>query len=165
MIHTKDVPTKTDMIDYYTSGKIVRQICQGLAGDNFIHVPLLMTTSDGLSSSTSSCLQGAFINNSYNRPIMNMATSSRFNVLNEDDINKLVSVKDRKNTVRVIKNSVQLFREFLSEKKMSPNFEELLPEDLKSHLTFFVASLTRKCQVSFRHSSTLRTFKIFETKM
>ena len=61
-----------------------------------------------------------------------MATSSRFVSLNEDDINKLVSKKHSKNTVRVIKRSVQLFREFLLEKKISPNFEELSPEDLNS---------------------------------
>ena len=60
-----------------------------------------MTMSDELSSPTSSCLQGVFINNSYNRPSINMATSSSFNIFNENDINRLVSEKDSKNTVRV----------------------------------------------------------------
>ena len=99
-----------------------------------------MTTGDRSSSPTSSCLQGVFINNSCNRPSKNMATSSRFVSLNEDDINKLVS----ENTVRVIKRSVPVFKEFLLEKKISPNFEELSPEDLNSHLKFIVASLRKK---------------------
>ena len=97
-----------------------------------------MTMGDRSSSPTSSCLQGVFINNSYNKPSKNMATSSRFVSLNEDDINKLVSEKDSKNTVRVIKRSVQLFREFLLEERISLNFEELSPEDLNSHLKFLL---------------------------
>ena len=96
-----------------------------MAGNNFIYLPLLMTTGDRSSSPTSSCLQGVFINNIYNRPSRNMATSSRFVYLNEDDINNLVSEKDSKNTVCVIKRSFQLFREFLLQKKISPNSEEL----------------------------------------
>ena len=115
-----------------------------------------MTTGDRSSSPTSSCLQGVFINNSYNRPSKNMATSSRFVSLNEDDINKLVSEKDSKNTVRVIKRSVQLFREFLLEKKISPNFEELSPEDLNSHLKFFVASLRKKSGENLKSASVIQ---------
>ena len=85
-----------------------------------------------------------------------MATSSRFVSLNEDDINKLVSEKDSKNTVRVIKRSVQLFREFLSEKKISPNFEELSPEDLNSHLKFFVGSLRKKSGENLKSASVIQ---------
>ena len=86
-----------------------------------------------------------------------MATSSRFVSLNEDDVNKLVSEKDSKNTVRVIKRSVQqLFREFLLEKKISPNFEELSPEDLNSHLKFFVASLRKKSGENLKSASVIQ---------
>ena len=116
-----------------------------------------MTTGDRSSSPTSSCLQGVFINNSYNRPSKNIsAMSSRYVSLHEDDINKLVSEKDSKNTVRVIKRSVQLFREFLLEKKISPNFEELSPEDLNSHLNFFVASLRKKSGENHKSASVIQ---------
>ena len=127
-----------------------------MAGNNFIYLPLLMTTSDRSSSPTSSCLQGVFMNNSYNRPNKNMATSSRFVALNDDDINKLVNEKDSKNTVRGIKRSVQLFREFLLEKKISSNFDELLPEDLNSYLKSFVVSLRKKSGENLRSASVIQ---------
>ena len=103
-----------------------------------------MRTGDRLSSPTSSCLQGVFINNNYNRPSKNMATSSRFVALNEDDINIFISEKDSKNTVRVIKCSVQLFREFLS------------PEVMNSHLKFFVASLRKKNGENLKSASVIQ---------
>ena len=100
------------------------------------------------------------------QPSKNM--SSRFVALNEDDIAKLLSEKDSKSTVHVTKSSVELFGEFLSEKKSRPNFEDLSVEHLNIHLKIFVASLRKKSRENLKPASVTQVhyrLNIFEAKM
>ena len=70
--------------------------------------------------------------------------NSKFANVSDEDMQALLNTKDSVNTQRVIKRSVAVFREFLTQKSLDPEFEEYPKSELNSALRRFFASIRCK---------------------
>ena len=77
----------------------------------------------------------------------------RFGSYTEDDIDELVTNRHSKNTKRSTARCVQLFRDYLSEKRESVDFESFDKDKLKKWLTKFYVEVKKKDGTDYRKSS------------
>ena len=84
--------------------------------------------------------------------------NSKFANVSDEDMQALLNTKDSVNTQRVIKRSVAVFREFLTQKSLDPEFEEYPKSELNSALRRFFASIRCKTGDNVK-TSTLNTYK------
>ena len=84
--------------------------------------------------------------------------NSKFANVSDEDMQALLNTKDSVNTQRVIKRSVAVFREFLMQKSLDPEFEEYPKSELNSALRRFFASIRCKTGDNVK-TSTLNTNK------
>jgi hypothetical protein len=73
--------------------------------------------------------------------------------VNETDIQHLIEQKDSKNTQKVIKRSVSLFRTFLSQRDLNAKFESQTKGELNENLRQFFVSLRTKSGESLKVTS------------
>ena len=85
-------------------------------------------------------------------------TTSGTGSVGEEDISRLLADKDSKSTSRLVKYSVLLFRNYLTDSGLDPNFESLSNEDLNTQLRTFYASARTKNGKTFK-KSTLNTIR------
>lgn len=86
---------------------------------------------------------------------MSEQRSGRFASLTSEDIAKLITEKDSKNTKTVIKMSVKLFRDFLSDKGEDIRFEDFSVEKLDQELSTFWPNARQKDGTMYKKKSLL----------
>jgi hypothetical protein len=69
-----------------------------------------------------------------------MASSNRFVTVGEEEMERLLSDKDSKNTKRKISSSLKYFRTFLAKNYQNDNFESFTCDVLDDRLKVFYAS-------------------------
>ena len=67
-----------------------------------------------------------------------------FAEISEENIKDLLSTKDSKETKRAVKRGVKLFRDYLTNKGASSDFQNFAKSELNEHLRTFYASARKK---------------------
>ena len=86
-----------------------------------------------------------FINLHFKKNMEPVIKRPRFSIeKTEDDLKRLLDMKESKNTKKATKSAVNIFRSYCNERQRPECFEKLSAEELVEILRFFYAEVTRK---------------------